>query len=49
VAKAIGACRPAGVDAASKLECGPGHKDAGKIRAFCEAARAAFKENRHAL
>ena len=49
VAAAIGACRPEGVDAASRLESSPGRKDAGRIRAFCEAARAAFKENLHAL
>lgn len=49
VASAIAACRPAGVDAASRLESSPGHKDAARIRAFCGAARAAFIENRHAL
>jgi phosphoribosylanthranilate isomerase len=49
VVAAIGTCHPDGVDAASRLESSPGHKDAGRIRAFCEAARAAFKENLHAL
>ena len=44
VASAIAACRPAGVDAAYRLESSPGQKDAARIRAFCGAARAAFKD-----
>lgn len=46
VAEAIAAARPAGVDAASRLESSPGAKDAARIRAFCTAARAAFEEIR---
>jgi len=42
VAAAIRACRPWGVDAASRLEHEPGHKDAAKVQQFVAAARAAF-------
>lgn len=42
VAEAISAVSPAGVDAASGLESGPGVKDPGRVRAFCQAAREAF-------
>jgi len=46
VAGAVSVCRPAGVDAASGLESGPGIKDRARIRDFCEAARAALGEIR---
>ncbi|OYW06911.1 MAG: hypothetical protein B7X11_00700 [Acidobacteria bacterium 37-65-4] len=53
VAAAIAACRPAGVDAASRLESRPGRKDPARIRDFCAAARdafrATFQETPHAL
>ena len=49
VAEAIASARPAGVDAASRLESSPGVKDPERIRAFCRAARAAFEEIHHAL
>jgi phosphoribosylanthranilate isomerase len=39
VTEAITILRPTGVDAASGVEASPGHKDAGKLRAFLEAAR----------
>jgi phosphoribosylanthranilate isomerase len=39
VREAIGAVRPWGVDAASRLERTPGVKDHDKVRAFVEAAR----------
>lgn len=42
VTRAIESCSPIGVDAASGLECSPGVKDIGKVRAFCVAARQAF-------
>jgi phosphoribosylanthranilate isomerase len=42
VAAAIEAVRPAAVDAASGVESSPGHQDAGLVRRFVEAARAAF-------
>lgn len=44
VAAAIAACRPAGVDAASRLESRPGQKDPARIRDYCAAARDAFKD-----
>ncbi len=48
VSEAIAATRASGVDAASGLESSPGVKDPARIRAFCEAARTAFEEIRHA-
>jgi phosphoribosylanthranilate isomerase len=41
VADAIRAVRPWGVDAASRLEAGPGVKDPGKVAAFIERAKSA--------
>ncbi|MGI8748163.1 MAG: phosphoribosylanthranilate isomerase [Deinococcus sp.] len=41
VARAIGVLRPAGVDAVSRLERGPGVKDEALVRAFVREARAA--------
>lgn len=41
VAEAIRITRPWGVDACSRLESTPGHKDHAKVRAFVEAARRA--------
>ena len=49
VAQAVHRARPAGVDAASRLESRPGVKDAGRIREFCASARQAFMEIAHAL
>ncbi|MEL7025437.1 MAG: phosphoribosylanthranilate isomerase [Pseudomonadota bacterium] len=40
---AILAVRPAGIDVSSGVEVHRGHKDAGAIRAFIEAARTAFE------
>ena len=39
VSAAIGAIRPYGVDACSKLESSPGHKDPERVKAFVRAAR----------
>lgn len=41
VAQAVATLRPGGVDAVSRLECQPGIKDAGRVRAFVQAARMA--------
>ena len=49
VAEAVRRTRPAGVDAASRLESHPGQKDLGRVREFCAAARAALKELHHVL
>ncbi|MDX2178865.1 MAG: phosphoribosylanthranilate isomerase [Bryobacteraceae bacterium] len=43
VAQAIRAAKPWGVDACSKLESSPGHKDPVKVREFVAAAREAFQ------
>ncbi len=42
VAEAIATLHPWGVDACSRLESEPGRKDPLKVKAFVEAARAAF-------
>lgn len=42
VAEAIKLARPDGVDTASGVESAPGAKDAGKVNAFVDAARAAL-------
>ncbi|MGC8762259.1 MAG: phosphoribosylanthranilate isomerase [Acidobacteriota bacterium] len=39
VARAVEACSPSGVDAASGVESSPGRKEPGRLRAFCAAAR----------
>jgi len=44
VRAAIRTARPWGVDACSRLESAPGRKDPQKVKAFVEAARAAFYE-----
>jgi phosphoribosylanthranilate isomerase len=46
VAAAIAAIHPSGVDACSRLESSPGRKDPQKVKAFVEAARAAFERLR---
>lgn len=44
VAGAVESYGPAGVDAASGLESSPGTKDPGRVRAFCSAARDAYRD-----
>jgi phosphoribosylanthranilate isomerase len=44
VGEAIRAARPSGVDVASGIEGRDGFKDAGRVRAFIEAARSAAEE-----
>ena len=45
VADAIARVRPYGVDASSGLEASPGVKDPAKVRAYVDAARAAFRDH----
>lgn len=43
VRRAVEACSPSGVDAASGLESAPGRKDPGRVHAFCAIAREALR------
>ncbi|GAC1340692.1 MAG: phosphoribosylanthranilate isomerase [Candidatus Dormibacteria bacterium] len=44
VGPAVAAVRPWGVDASSRLETAPGHKDPARVRAYVRAARRALAE-----